>query len=70
MTYAYNPSYLEGRDREDYSLMSSQANSFQDPILANKKLGVVVPICNPSYTGSLNRRKNVQAGLVINVRPY
>jgi hypothetical protein len=32
VTYACNLSYLEGRDQEDRSSKSAQANSSQDPI--------------------------------------
>jgi hypothetical protein len=32
---AYNPSYLAGRDQEDWGLKPSQANTLQDPISKN-----------------------------------
>jgi hypothetical protein len=34
--HAYNPSYSGGRDQEDHSLRSAQANSFRDPISKDK----------------------------------
>jgi hypothetical protein len=35
MAPACNPSYLEGRDQEDCSLMPTWANSWKDPISVN-----------------------------------
>jgi hypothetical protein len=31
---------------------------------------MVVHVCNPIYTGSINRRIKVQVGLAINARPF
>jgi hypothetical protein len=41
VAHAYNPSYSGGRDQEDYSLKSGQANSVKDPIskIPNAKQG-------------------------------
>jgi hypothetical protein len=39
-------------------------------ISTNKKLGMVVYTCHPSYLGSIYRRITAQAGTVINIRPY
>jgi hypothetical protein len=39
------------------------AKLLRDPILTNKKLGMVMYVCHPSYVGSVNRRIGVQAGL-------
>jgi hypothetical protein len=38
---AYNPSFSGGRDQEDHSLKSAQANTSQDPIskIPNTKKG-------------------------------
>jgi hypothetical protein len=36
VVYAYNPSYLEGRDWEDGGLRLAQAKSSQDLISTNK----------------------------------
>jgi hypothetical protein len=36
----------------------------------NKDPGTVVHACHPSYTGDINRRIPIPAGLNINVRPY
>jgi hypothetical protein len=45
-------------------------NVSKTSISTNKKLGVVVHICHPSYTRGINRRIVVQIGLGINVKPY
>jgi hypothetical protein len=47
---ACNPSYLEGRDQEDYGSRPAQANSQEDPI-STHKLGVMGHACYPSNTG-------------------
>jgi hypothetical protein len=39
--------------------------SQQDQISTNKKLGVVMSTCHPSYAGNVNRMMAVQAGLGI-----
>jgi hypothetical protein len=38
--------------------------------LNHYKLGIVVHICHPSYSGSVNRRIAIQANLGIKARPY
>jgi hypothetical protein len=42
----------------------------ETPISTEKKLSVVVVTCQPSYTGSLNRRTVVLAGQGKRVRPF
>jgi hypothetical protein len=55
---------------EGSRLKASLGKSSQDLILTNKKLGVVVCACYPSYAGSINSRIKVQAGPSIKLRPY
>jgi hypothetical protein len=51
VAYFCNPCYLGGRNWDDCGLRPIQAESYQDLISTNK-LGVVVCICNSSYTES------------------
>jgi hypothetical protein len=44
-------------DRTEFK--ASQAKSYQDPISKNK-LGIVVHVCNPSYSRGIGRRITVQ----------
>jgi hypothetical protein len=65
VAHSYNPSYTGGRDQEDCSLKPVQAQSQQDPISTNKKLGIKinkkhVPVI-PGVRG-INMRIEVQAG--------
>jgi hypothetical protein len=55
----YNPSYLGGGDLGGCQLEAS----LPDSISPNKKVGVVAHACHPSYTGYINRRIVVKAGL-------
>jgi hypothetical protein len=47
-----NPSYSEGRDREDCCSRPARAVSSRDPISINKP-GMVVCACHPSYLGGI-----------------
>jgi hypothetical protein len=51
VAYICSPSYLEGGDHDS---MPGQANSQQDPILANKP-GMSACACDPSYTETIGR---------------
>jgi hypothetical protein len=48
VAHTCNLSYLGGRNQEDHSSRPVWANSSQDPISTNKKLGVVVHTYHPS----------------------
>jgi hypothetical protein len=43
-------------------LRPTKAKSYQDPFSTNKMLDVMARTCQPSSSGSLNRRIAVQAG--------
>jgi hypothetical protein len=52
VAHTYNPSYLGDLDGEDHSSRSAQANKLMRPPSQQKKLGVVVCTCHPSYGGT------------------
>jgi hypothetical protein len=59
VAHTYNPSYLGGRDQEDYSLRPAQANSLQDLILKHptqKRAGTVTQVIEflPSKSEALS----------------
>jgi hypothetical protein len=56
-----NPTYMEDGNQEDHGYRRVQAKSSKDPILTNKKLGMVVHTCHHSYRESTNRKITVQA---------
>jgi hypothetical protein len=53
VAHACNPSYSGGRDQEDPSSKSAQANIVQDPILQNnlsqKRAGGVAQVVGPEF---------------------
>jgi hypothetical protein len=53
---------LRGKDKENCGLRPVQAKCSGDLILPIKKLGMVTHACHPRYGGSINRRREVQAG--------
>jgi hypothetical protein len=59
MVHACNSSNSGGRDQEDHGSSPAQPKSKQDPI-SKDKLGMVVYICNPSYTGGVAKKIVVQ----------
>jgi hypothetical protein len=62
LVYAYNPRFWGGRDQFETSLGKKQ-----DSISTNKKLGVVVHACHPTYVANINRRISVQVSSGINM---
>jgi hypothetical protein len=63
VAYAYNPSYMGGREQRDHGLRPAETKSLRDPILTNKKLGVVGHTSNLTCAGSVIGRIEVQASL-------
>jgi hypothetical protein len=55
VAHAYNPSLSGGRDWEDLSSRPVWVESHQDPFSTNR-LNMVVHVCNPNYTGSIDKR--------------
>jgi hypothetical protein len=54
-----NSSNSVGRDQEEHSSKPAKAKNSQGPISTNKSyMYMVMHICHPSYTGSINRRIN------------
>jgi hypothetical protein len=64
MVHAYNSSCSGDRDPEDWGSRPTLAKKLARTHFTNKKQGVVVHTCHPSYTkGSTNRRIMTQAQL-------
>jgi hypothetical protein len=68
VAHTYNPSYSEVKIRKIKVEANSRRKVHETPISTNKKLGMVVLTCHPSYEAIVNRTFVVQASPGIKMR--